>query len=282
MANGYWMIRTWEAGPIGEKIKYWIPGQKPTKSQRRMKQDLAKAKQNKESSMRMLARLINANFTKGDLLIGLDYNDDAMGGKLLPRAKKLEQDRSRKPDEAEAEALECMRLAAERELENYILRVQRACKKAGIPLRYIAVTSDMDGDTGEQVRVHHHLIVNREAEQILRSKWVLGGVDVKKLSGQPDYTPLAEYLMRQVRHIPDAKKYKPSRNLIRPQPRDRVAMNDAELRLPKGCSMLHRSEYRPGMNQYIRYIMRSRKGDRKGEKTGNRSQSRKMRHEPQK
>lgn len=52
MVNGYWVIRTWESGPVGEKVKYWVPGQKPTKSERKIKQDLRKARQNKEASER--------------------------------------------------------------------------------------------------------------------------------------------------------------------------------------------------------------------------------------
>lgn len=268
MANGYWVIRTYESGPVGEKVKYWIPGRKPTKSERRMKQDLKKARQNKEASERGLARLINANFTQGDILLGLDYADQAYAERLMPRAEKLKAQRAKTAkaeEDPEAEQIECIRLAAEHELENFILRVQRACKSKGIEFKYIAVTSDTDGESGELVRVHHHLLVNREVAELVKAKWNLGGVDHKKLGKQPDYTPIAAYLMQQVRHIPDAKKYKPSRNLIRPQPKDRVALSDAELRLPKGCAMLYRSTYVPGMSQYIRYILRSRKKDRKKE-----------------
>ena len=34
MAEGYWVIRSYQAGMIGEKIKYWVPGKKPSKSER--------------------------------------------------------------------------------------------------------------------------------------------------------------------------------------------------------------------------------------------------------
>ena len=69
---------------------------------------------------------------------------------------------------------------------------------------------------------------------------------------------MAEYLLRQVRRVPDAKKYVTSRNLGRPQPRDRVALTDAELRIPKGGRLLHRSEYKPGRAQYIRFVLPDR------------------------
>lgn len=271
--GGYWIIRTYESGPVGEKIKYWVPGQKPTKSKRRLKAEVKKARQNKAAAERQLARLLNANFSAGDILLTLDYSDEVVTTRLTPRAEKIAKrhpaqtragqaaETAETAETAEAEQIEHLRQAAERELENYILRVQRACKKKEIELKYIAVTSDMDGETGEMARVHHHLVINREAMEIATAKWTEGGANTQRLSAQPDYTPVAAYLMAQVRHIPDAKKYKPSRNLVRPQPKDRVAVSDAELRLPAGCAMLYRSTYTPGATQYIRYILRSRKKD---------------------
>ena len=44
-------------------------------------------------------------------------------------------------------------------------------KALGIPFRYIPFTSDLDGKTGEVVRVHHHIIVNAEAAEIALEKW---------------------------------------------------------------------------------------------------------------
>ena len=137
-----------------------------------------------------------------------------------------------------------------------IRRVKRELDKLGLPLRYAAVTSDMDGDTGETVRVHHHLVVDRAVRDVFVEKWAgLGGVDWKPLSPQMDYTPLASYLIRQVRRVPDHKKYISSRNLVRVQPKDRIAMSEAEVRVPKGGVLLFREAYHPGLSQYIRYIL---------------------------
>ena len=33
--NGYWVVRTYEAGAVGEKTKFWVPGERPSKSGRR-------------------------------------------------------------------------------------------------------------------------------------------------------------------------------------------------------------------------------------------------------
>ena len=114
----------------------------------------------------------------------------------------------------------------------------------------------MDGETGEAVRIHHHIVANRAAWQACVEAWPHGGAYAKALSAQKDYTPLAEYLLNQVRRLPDEKKYKPSRNLVRPQPKCRVVWSGAELRVPKGCELLYRTAYsgkRAG--QYIRYAL---------------------------
>ena len=42
MKDGYWALRKYTAGPVGESSKYWIPGEKPSRSQRRIKSDIRK------------------------------------------------------------------------------------------------------------------------------------------------------------------------------------------------------------------------------------------------
>ena len=66
--------------------------------------------------------------------------------------------------------MDAMRAAADHELQLVIRRVKRELDKAGVSLRYVAVTSDMDGDTGETVRVHHHLVVDRAARDAFRQR----------------------------------------------------------------------------------------------------------------
>ena len=191
--EGYWIVRTYEAGNVGEKTKFFVPGARPTKSQRRLRDAARKQAQNEYSAEKALARLLNANFTEGDLLVGLDYSDE---GLARLEAWALRQGL---PMETEEERLDTMRAAAEHELQLMIRRVKRELDKLGLPLRYAAVTSDMDGDTGETVRVHHHLVVDRAVRDVFVEKWAgLGGVDWKPLSPQMDYTPLASYLIRQV------------------------------------------------------------------------------------
>lgn len=258
MKQGYWIVRTYEAGIIGEKTKYWVKGDRTSgKSRRKERAEIRKQEQNEYSAIKRMARLINANFSEGDLLIGLDYSPAGME-KLIAWATEQNAAFSETPEE---ERDDLLIEAAWHEAVLCLRRVAREMKKDGLELKYIPITSDMDGETGEKVRVHHHLVVNREAGPYFARKWEkLGTVNWKTMSKQADYTPIAEYFIKQVRHIPDADKFRSSRNLIRPQPKDRVVTSDAELRVPKGGKLLFRMEqkrtgsvyYQP---QYIRYII---------------------------
>lgn len=263
MKDGYWVVRTYESGIIGEKTKFWIQGARPkSKSRRKEKSDIRKQEQNEFSSVKALARILHANFQQGDLLLGLDYSDVGLR-KIEAYAKKVNPDFDKSSDE---EKRDMIWQAAKHEASLLIRRINRELQKQDKEsIKCVTVTSDMDGDTGELVRIHHHLVVPAGYEELFKSKWgKLGNVNWSPISKQADYTPIAEYLLRQVRRIPNENKYVSSRNLVRPQPKDRVVESEAELRVPKGGKLLHRQEYkvRQGYNgevyaqpQYIRYII---------------------------
>ena len=260
MKEGYWVIRTIESGPVGEKIKFWVPGQKPAgKLTRKQKSEIRKAAQNEYSAIRQLARLINANFQPGDLFLGLDYSPEA----LLRVEQKAACRCGHRFMLTEEQRMDAIREAAAHEMVNCIRRVKRELDKDGVELKYVSITSDMDGDTGEAVRVHHHLVINREARDAFVKKWQekgMGSVDWKPLDDQDDYMDIAKYMIKQVRKLEEANQFASSRNLIRPQPKDRVAASSSEVRVPKGCRLLHRQEYKPGRAQYIRYRIERERG----------------------
>lgn len=266
MKEGYFVIRTYEAGDVGEKTKFFVPGKRPEngKLSRRQKNAVKKQEQNEYSSQKALARLINANFRAGDLFLGLDYND--MG---LERILNWGKEHGLPVDsENEAERQNAIWEAATHELDIALRRVVRKLKKMGIELKAIYCTSDMDGKTGEIERIHHHLIVNAGVEEAFLSAWEkygLGTVSWTPLwENQIDRTPIAEYIIRQVRRIPDAKKFRSTRNLIRPVPTNRIVNTDNELQVPRGGKLIFRQEYQSGkadqqeiyhyQPQYIRYI----------------------------
>ena len=304
MKDGYWVIRTYESGQVGEKIKFWVPGARPKgRLTRKNKSDIRKAVQNEESSARQMARLLNANFRPGDWLLGLDYSPDALlrleleaaggvvpvqGGRLqgmgnrgregriatVPsgprndtRAKGKRRTAECRPCMTEAQRMDAVRNAAEKMLVNCIRRVKRELEKDGIELKYVTVTADVDGKTGEAVRVHHHLVINREARDAFVRKWQdkgLGGVAWSPLEKQDDYLEIAKYILAQARKTREGEnKYTSSRNLVRPRPKDRVATSSSEVRVPKGCRLLHRQEFKPGKAQYIRYRIETDSGGAK-------------------
>ena len=257
--SGHWVMYTYEAGGIGEKLKFFVPDGRPSERiTRRERNALKRYEQKLRSAQRNLARLINANFHNGDLLLGMDYSSDGMD-KILDwgRENNLPVD-STDDDERRDAVWE----AAAHEMENCLRRVKRELDKNGIELKYVVITSDMDPETKKQVRVHHHLVINKEAKEAFLKKWKkMGTVDYETLwSNQKDRTWIAEYFLNQVRRIPDAKKYRYSRNLKRPQPKKRICHSEAEIRVPKNCNLLSRSEFVPGEIQYIRYELPPRHG----------------------
>lgn len=255
--SGYWVVRTYTAGAVGEKTKFFVPGARPDRrSKRKEKAAEKKQAQNEYCAVRRLAREMNANCDDTWDLITLDYSPEGMD-RLCREAEK------ETPDGEETDEQEKLRQAAKRELVNFIRRVQRAAEKEGLVLRICgAITSDMDGDTGESVRLHHHLLCSGGLREILTAKWAkLGKVSWEPLSKQTDYTAIAEYFLRQVRAQKDEKKYTSTRNLVIPQPSDRVAVSDADLRIPKGGELIFRAGYRKGGSQYIRYALPGKPAD---------------------
>lgn len=245
MKEGYWVIRTYKAGRIGEKIKYWVPGKKPSRSQRRIKSDIRKQQQNENDATKRVARILNENYKGGDIFDALTYSDESM--KMLKEGMLLIED----PEER----LAYIYKRAEHELELYLRRCRYACKKAGVEFKYLAITSDMDGETGEYVRIHHHIVANREVKKIIRELWTHGHVEKDAVWYEDDHFGLAKYLMDQVRRIPDAKKYKRSRNLTIPEPKDRIALGGKEVQPPRDAEIIYRSTFIPGRPQYIRYVL---------------------------
>lgn len=266
MKEGYFVIRTYVAGDVGEKTKFFVPGKKPEtgKLSRRQRNAIRKQEENEYSAIKNMARGLNANFVAGDLLLGLDYNDEGLARILdWGRKKGLAVD-----SEDEEEKRNAIWFAAAHELEIGLRRVTRRLKKQGIELKAYYSTSDMDGKTKKPKRVHHHLVVNAGTQEAFLEAWEkygLGGVSWTPLrENQIDRTPIAEYIIEQVRQIPNAKSFRHTKNIQRPAPKNRIVDTDNELLVPRGGKLIYRMEnrnhsdcrevYRNYQPQYIRYI----------------------------
>lgn len=232
---------------IVERTKYPVrlePGQRP-------KREAARTGRSLDAAEKQLARIINNNFeARKDNHLGFEYSE-AGYKKLEERADKL---REKYPGMEERDLLF---LAAQIEASNWARRVQREIGGAE-KFRCVIVTSDMDGETGEPARIHHHIVIAGDLREVAVRKWKKMGF-VKELelyTVNMDFTALATYLMRQVRYIPNVKRYTPSRCLVQPVVEEPVRVTrfaESEMRPPAGCVVLARSPYVRGAAQYMRY-----------------------------
>lgn len=147
--------------------------------------------QNFNTAVRRLARLLNCNCTadKG-LLVTLRFADEGID--------KLRETAGGDPDK--------LRDAAEHQAMLWLRRLRR--KDKGVIPFYTLSASDMDGDTGELVRLHVHICMETDGSlswDALRDSWTLGSVNIRSLRGQDDYSPIAYYMLKQVRRVPDRK-----------------------------------------------------------------------------
>lgn len=256
MTEGHWVESTIISGQICEKTKYWISGKK--KTNRVSKRDIdrvRKQKQNEYSAVKRLARDLNANFTGGDLLVCLTYSQKGME-KIEKWIRSQGVDLSSLDEEAR---MLMLWEAADHEMVNFMRRLKRHAQNKGLDVKAAYITSDMDGDTGELVRVHHHVVVNCEVKDLLQDAWgrKMGNVEWEKMwTMQEDRTPIADYMIRQVRKMKDSKKYRTTRNLQHPEAIHEIVLEEEELTVPAGGRLLYRAEFRGHTKpQYIRYIM---------------------------
>lgn len=274
---------------VVERTRYPVrDNARPRSSRKKGNTSFRKQEANFNAALRRVSRLLNCNFDhENGILVTLDYDPAGME-KLcaqagLTESKKLwalgmqkaeigEWKTAKKcakradvgidPYEYTEEACARLRAAAEKQMNLWLRRVKR--QQA---VKYIAVTSDIDGDTGEVVRLHHHLVLAAEgiSWDMLQKQWKLGSVDIRRLRGQQDYTPIAVYLMRQVRRQPDAKKYSVSRGMLMPEITEREVLGNPEIKAPAGAKIMERSEYNPEtVVQYIRYVPKKREARKAG------------------
>ena len=261
--RGKWMERKIRAGAVEEKYTFFAPLTAKPRGKRKQKCTPRAQDVNEHMAEKRFARLLNCNFRHNDLMLGLEY--DAFHYAEL---------------EAQAYGdMDGMRAIAEKDTDSFVRRMKYHLAKAGKMLGvYVCVVSDMDGDTGELVRSHVHLILKAgtirmedgrlwAGDKDLEELWGKGSISVDTLHNQSDFTPLAQYLLRQVRRQKDKAKYKISRGMKKPVIVDEeVVTNTRELRAPKGARVQYRRAYEPGKPQYIRYVVPEREKRKRGGK----------------
>ncbi len=256
-----------------------------------------KEEQNMQSCIRKVARILNCNYTPDNgLLITLDLHEaglDKLIAKLSAEQQELltalrcpvgeigtwsavgkkkvkdsASDAERKEEQGKSvqEALDALRGEMDHQLSLWLRRIKR--KHEG-KIKALMVVSDMDHETGELVRCHCHIVLAAEgiSWDLLRKEWKLGSVDIRQLRNQRDYTPIAVYLMKQVRRQPEKKKYRVTQGMEQPKVEQREVTGRTEISVPPGAYVLERSEFHTdSVGQYIRYIPGTKKGRRKQER----------------
>lgn len=235
--GGYFVIRTYRSGKIVEKSKVWVPTQAKVRSGRvKGNTSAAKRDRNAMQAVRVLARSMNCNCSRLWLHMVVNLAD------------------------AWLTAFEAQ---PEKVLKNFRGRLGRAVKKQGGELAYYEVISRKDGE-GRPKRAHVHYVIRLEGVRFENGKWMLGEKSLEDIWGmgsvwaeplhdQPDYTPLALYLLRQADR--DGKKaYNPSRNLKKPIVTERFAPTAKPLRAPAGAVVMEVGSW-DAMHgtHYIRY-----------------------------
>lgn len=240
------MIRTYRSGSVVEESKFWVPSRVIPRGKRKASANPRKQDQNDRDSIKRLARIINCNFKPEDMWITLTYSPEG-----FPDLEKID------PNEAADRA--------EHDLTLFLRRLKRGMEKIGLEWKIIALTSDMDGKTGELVRPHHHIIMPRAAYELCRDNWNMGTVDMQTLRHQDDFLSLAVYLIKQVRRKPDAKKWRCSRGLKKPKITERIVTRCAPLKNPAGTELVAEGPWdRDRGEHYIRYVDKRPNKRRKG------------------
>lgn len=250
--RGRWMVIRRTSGKVVELSTVFVSANtKPRRNRRKGATSAQKQDENERDAVKRLARILNANYSHGDLWLTLTYDDDGF-------AKLVQLALSGRKEEQSAE--DAVLTAAEKLCANFLRRVKRRLEAQGVDpkeVRIVSCTSDMDGETGEFVRPHHHLVMPRISFEAAQELWTEGSVDYQILKDQDDYTPLAAYICRQVRRRPDAKKWHTTRNMKKTVVNERWAAEGEILKPDRYGKLTGTNSWEQGKPQYIRFV----KGD---------------------
>lgn len=236
------------SGKVVEESTVWVGANtKPRRARKKGSTTAQKKDENERDAVKRLARIFNCNFGYGDLLLTPKYSQEGIA--------KLEQWAEEHRMEGESWE-DAMLRSAKHQGTLYLDRLREELKAQGVVCKCVLVTSDIDGETGEYVRLHHHLVIQRVGFEVAREKWKLGSVDYQILKDQDDYTPLAAYLCKQVRRQADGKKWTATRNMDKPTVSTRWAAAGEELRPDTRAVLVERNQWEPGKPQYIRFVKR--------------------------
>lgn len=163
---------------------------------------------NKRNAERKLTALLNNNFKDGDYHLTLTYKGDE------PSQKQ-----------------------AKRDVTNFLRNVRNKMKRSDQMFKYIQVTE------WQHQRIHHHIICSAVDIEMLSHYWKHGGINVKPLDTDGNYSKLAEYLIKETEktfRLPESatkRRWTGSRNLVMPEVKREIVSSrelEKELKAVKG------------------------------------------------
>lgn len=110
-------------------------------------------------------------------------------------------------------------------------KLQRLCKKAGIPFRCIEST----GIGAQSGKPHHHLLINKEVPwELLAKCWPEEQIFERRLVGEGNYSRIAKYMLKNACESKDSrgkhmKAYRCSRSIVTPETRYRELSREPRL-----------------------------------------------------
>lgn len=150
----------------------------------------AQKKVNQRQACTTLRRLLNTNFTDGDLLIRLDFS------KTFPKGSEEMQ-----------------------ELTSKALRKMRAeFKKQNRDMKYVYVK-----EIGPRGGRHIHMVMSKCDTELIRKCWPHGGIHIDPLISNGQYGKIAEYFIKYAAKTEETegeligKRWYASRNMKRPK-----------------------------------------------------------------
>lgn len=196
------------SGRTVEIRRSWLPcrkagEEKPTRSARKAgSSSEKKIKANEKSSVRELARAINCTMDAGDIFVTFKYDQEHLPG--------------------------CYE-EAERILNKVLEKLRKQFRKQhGRNPQMFWVTANWSPKRNAPARIHHHLVIEQEAEVLLSKLWQGGSLILVYLDNRGDHSDLAAYMVGNVHGRPGKKKWHASRNVERPIYTEPVEVDDVE------------------------------------------------------
>lgn len=209
------------------------------RGKRRGKSLASQIERNMREAVKRLARVLNCNFRGGDVLLTLKYAPDRLPG-------------------SKAEA--------RRDVRNFLRRLDRAYRKAtGRKLRWVLVTADRSSKTGAEVRLHHHIVMDPVAWELIAANWPDDQFSFRRLDNSGDYTAIALYMVRNTGYQRRERSWSNSQGLEKPEffPPEPVH-GLGSFQVPREARITEREiredEESGFRGAYIRYVMPERDG----------------------